>query len=720
MYTLIMRLFSGASSLHDRWPHRSRARQQAVGRDPDNRSLTVAAPIRAFIGVALFVAAASAQEIPAQDARNSEIRHRDMHFEMPQYEDLEAWKQRAEFLKKQILSSAGLYPLPPKTPLKPQVFDKIEYGDYTIEKVLLETYPGFFLGGNLYRPAGKQGPFPAVVSPHGHWRYGRFENQPLNSIPLRGINLAKQGHVAFTYDMVGYSDTMQIPHATMGSERERVWGVELLGVHLWDSIRAVDFVLSLDGVDPTRVATTGASGGGTQAFLLAAVDERVRFSAPVNMVSAIMQGGSPCENAPNLRIDTFNVELASLIAPRPMLLVSATGDWTKNVPKEEFPAIQKIYELYDAKSEVEVVQFDSPHNYHKDSREAVYRFFGKRILHDPDPEHFAEENERVGQLSSLMSLWGRSLPERAVTYTQFVEDRIREAELDVSSLKPSDPASLAKAQAAFRERLELSLLASLPAPDDLLEEVIDTWEGGRKLVIGRAGKGDRLPAVVLSPKRPVATVRPTIIVHEEGSAWVMSSAESRDGLVAALLSGGGSVIGIDVFQTAHAERQRQLLELGEVAERYYTVFNRTDDANRVQDVLTAIAYARKSFGTEHVNLVGMGRAGSWALLGRALTDGPVDLFADLKGVEASDEYIARHFFVPGFRRAGDFRAAATLLPGGSALLWNVGEAFPAEWLQRSFEHTESSGLMQILEERASAELLVDHIAPPTSRRNRRR
>ena len=677
--------------------------------------------MRVLVGLFLLsFSPASAQPIPSQDARNTEIRHRDMHYEMPEYKDLDEWKQRAGFLKKQILASAGLYPLPSKTPLNPQVFDKTEYGDYSIEKVLLETYPGFFLGGNLYRPLGKQGPFPTVVSPHGHWRYGRFENQPLNSIPLRGINLAKQGYVAFTYDMVGYSDTMQIPHATMGGERERLWGVELLGVHLWDSIRAVDFVLSLNDVDPTRVATTGASGGGTQAFLLAAVDERVRFSAPVNMVSAIMQGGSPCENAPNLRIDTFNVELASLMAPRPMLLVSATGDWTKNVPREEFPAIQNIYELYDAKSEVEVVQFDSPHNYHKDSREAVYGFFGKKILYDANPEHFAEKNERVDQLSSLMSLWGRSLPERAVTYRQFVEDRIGEAELEVSSLKPTDPASLAKAQRAFRERLELSLLTSPPAPDDLLEEVIDSWERGRKLVIGRTGKGDRVPAVVLTPKKPVATVKPTIIIHDEGSAWVMSSGESRDGLVAELLSRGGSVVGIDVFQTAHAERQRQLLELGEVAERYYTVFNRTDDANRIQDVLTAIAYVRKSFGVEHVNLVGMGRAGSWALLGGALAAGPIDLFADLKGVEASDEYIAKNFFVPGFRRSGDFRAAATLLPSGSALLWNVEEAFPTEWVQQSFKHTESAGLMQILEDDAPAELLLERIAPPPARRSRRR
>ena len=95
------------------------------------------------------------------------------------------------------------------------------------------------------------------------------------------------------------------------------------------------------------IGATGASGGATQTFMLAAIDDRIQFSAPVNMVSAIMQGGGLCENAPNLRLDTFNVEIASIMAPRPMILVSATGDWTKNTPTEEFPAIRAIYDLYD-------------------------------------------------------------------------------------------------------------------------------------------------------------------------------------------------------------------------------------------------------------------------------------------------------------------------------------------------------------------------------------
>ena len=144
--------------------------------------------------------------------------------------------------------------MPEKTPLRAQIFGRIEHADYTVEKVLLATYPGFCLGGNLYRPRGKQGPFPGIVSPHGHWAYGRLENTLQVSVPGRCINLARQGFVVFSYDMVGYNDTDQFPHGDngphLGGPREDLWSVNTMGLQLWDSIRAVDFVSSLPDVDP--------------------------------------------------------------------------------------------------------------------------------------------------------------------------------------------------------------------------------------------------------------------------------------------------------------------------------------------------------------------------------------------------------------------------------------------------------------------------------------
>ncbi|HEY2012789.1 MAG TPA: hypothetical protein VGH38_04775, partial [Bryobacteraceae bacterium] len=163
-----------------------------------------------LLAVLLCCLTAQAQ-IPAQDARNLNLPNTDFHFQAKTYRTLAEWQAHKEHLRKQILSAAGLLPLFPKSDLHPQVFGRIENGDYSIEKVLLETLPGYYLGGNLYRPLkpAPPGGFPAVLSPHGHWNYGRLEHTTLASVPARAINLARQGYVVFAYDMVGYNDTIQ-------------------------------------------------------------------------------------------------------------------------------------------------------------------------------------------------------------------------------------------------------------------------------------------------------------------------------------------------------------------------------------------------------------------------------------------------------------------------------------------------------------------------------
>ena len=110
--------------------------------------------------------------------------------------------------------------------LNAQVFGEIERPDYIVSKVYFESLPGFFVTGNLYRPVGA-GPFPAILSPHGHWAYGRLENSAVASVPGRAINLARQGFVVLTIDMVGYNDSRQLEHrclavsarSSVGSER---------------------------------------------------------------------------------------------------------------------------------------------------------------------------------------------------------------------------------------------------------------------------------------------------------------------------------------------------------------------------------------------------------------------------------------------------------------------------------------------------------------------
>jgi cephalosporin-C deacetylase-like acetyl esterase len=191
----------------------------------------------------------------------------------PKIETRAAWESRAKDIREQILISCGVYPLPEKTPLKATVFGKTECDGYTVEKVHLQPYPGFYLAGNLYRPLNKgAGPFPAILNPHGHWETGRMADEEAGSIRARCISFARQGMIAFTYDMVGYNDTTFAGagpklHRGYGTAKsDQLWGINLMGLQLWNSIRALDFLESLPDVDRKRLACTGESGGGTQTF----------------------------------------------------------------------------------------------------------------------------------------------------------------------------------------------------------------------------------------------------------------------------------------------------------------------------------------------------------------------------------------------------------------------------------------------------------------------
>ena len=541
------------------------------------------------------------------------------------YKTLAEWQARRAYLRKQILSAAGLLPMPPKTPLHPQIFGRIENKTYSIEKVLLETMPGYYLGGNLYRPLkpAPAGGFPAIVSPHGHWNYGRLEHTVLASVPARCINFAQQGYVVFCYDMVGYNDTIQTPH-DFGSPAEQLWDFGPLSLQLWNSIRVVDFLQSLPEVNAARIGATGASGGGTQTFLLAAVDDRIQFSAPVNMISAIMQGGGLCENAPNLRLDTFNVEIGAMMAPRPMIMISATGDWTKNNATEEFPAVHAIYELYDKAANVEMMHQDAPHNYNQVAREAVYRFFGKHVLGETDAAKFKERNIRVEKLQDMLALHNRKLPDNALDYDGIFAQWVRTAQNLVLGITD---------RGQLREMMEFALGAEWP------ERVVSEVKG-EKIVFGRPGRGDRVTGLWMQGEG-----RKVLLIHPDGAEAARKSPE-----FAALVRTGRPIYTIDAFQTgaAVAPRNRDA--------KMFLTFNRSDDANRVQDILTVLRWLE----APEVELVGVGKAAIWCQFAAAIARQKVILKADVSNFTGTDREYVDRFFVPGIQRAGGLRVARLL------------------------------------------------------------
>jgi hypothetical protein len=349
----------------------------------------------------------------AQAATGGQYRTLNDRFAAPVFTSRADWERRAAYVREHVLASAGLLPLPERTPLNPVVSDELTHTDYVVSKVYFESLPGFFVTGNLYRPIG-EGPFPAVLSAHGHWTYGRVENSPLVSGPGRAINLARQGFVVFAYDMVGYNDSRQLTH-TFGGPREQLWGLSLAGLQLWNSIRSLDFVESLPYVRREAIGITGESGGGTQTFMLAAADQRVAAAVPVNMISLHMQGGCLCENPPGLRLDITNVDIAATIAPRPLLMISATGDWTNETLELEYPAVRALYALAGAEDHVSAVRFAAEHNYNKDSREAMYGWMGKWLKGAPSAAAISEPSFNPDPLPDLLVFHGRPLPNRAVT-----------------------------------------------------------------------------------------------------------------------------------------------------------------------------------------------------------------------------------------------------------------------------------------------------------------
>jgi hypothetical protein len=176
-----------------------------------------------------------------------------LHQSRTKYATADAWAQRRSELRTEFLKGARLWPLPDRPPVKAIVHSRREYGDYSVENVALETLPGFYCTGNLYRPLGRKDLGPAILCPHGHFQpLGRMREEQ----QIRCAHFARMGATVFSYSMVGWQDSQQTTHDDP----------LVLALQTWNSIRAVDYLTSLERVDPNRVGVTGASGGGTQSF----------------------------------------------------------------------------------------------------------------------------------------------------------------------------------------------------------------------------------------------------------------------------------------------------------------------------------------------------------------------------------------------------------------------------------------------------------------------
>jgi dienelactone hydrolase len=659
-----------------------------------------------------------------KDARLDPLKDQNGYFPFTPPKSKEAWDQRAELVRRQILVAAGLWPMPEKTPLNAVVHGKIDREEYTVERVYFESYPGHFVTGSLYRPKGRTGKLPVIMAPYGHWANGRFFDAGRDEIRRELVNgeerfevggryilqalcveLARMGCVVFQYDMVGVADSVQVPHTPEWQPKKDSadrWGFASpqaearlqtnFGLQTYNSLRALDFVCGLPDVDPSRIGMTGASGGGTQTFICCAIDPRPAVACPAVMVSTAMQGGCNCENAPYLRLGTGNVEFAATFAPKP-LLMTAANDWTKDMATKGYPELKQHYKLFDlsgqnppyktAEDNVMLRAFlQFGHNYNNVSRAVIYSWFNKHLklgLKDP----IVEEDYKPLTIPE-MSVWDEKHPAPPKDYAHqqaFLHELAALTQKQIDSLTPKDEASLKEYRRIVGGAMEVMIGRGLPEESAVEIEMpivlnIDNYEI-HKSVLKYSDKHEELPALGLVPKGLREWNKSVVIwVDPQGKQSLFGEDGKPRPAVRKLLEAGYPVLSADLFGQGEFTKDGKPMAKAPLVGGHIEFtfgYNPPMFSQRVRDLLTLISFARHTLKAEHVDMIGMNGAGHWVAAARAIAGEKIDRAAiDTGGFRfANISTFDNPDFLPGGAKYND-------LPGMIALsapnpLWLSGE-----------------------------------------------
>ncbi|WP_207395803.1 alpha/beta hydrolase family protein [Bremerella alba] len=547
------------------------------------------------------------------------------------------WDVRSEDVRTQLKVALGLWPMPPKTSLNYEVTGRREFVDYSVSNIRFESIPGLYVTGNLYEPLGKEGPFPGVLCPHGHWANGRYyvadENAVKkqlesgaetdavaaeNPIQARSVHLARMGCVVLQIDMLGYADSQQLSFELVhkfSQQRPEMntnerWGFfspqaeshlqSVMGLQIWNCIRSLDVLESFSRVDKSRLAITGASGGATQTMLASAIDPRVAVCFPAVMVSTAMQGGCTCENCTLLRIGTGNVEFAALFAPKPQGLTSA-DDWTVDFETKGFPELNQLYDLMDAENRVHLTaRTEFGHNYNAVSRKAMYELFKKEFGLDASTQERPFNRLGIEELS----VWNE---ENRPTYKpeferELVERMTEQSDETIMPLLLGDSEKFANYREMVDKALDVIVGWEAPAADQLDFNVKDKQQQQDFLLISGLLHNDQnksqLPALFLYPNENW-NGHTVLWLTKEGKSGVFDEGERLKPEVAKLVSSGISVAAVDLIYQGDFLPDRQSfqetprVENSREAAAYTLGYNHSVAAQRIQDILSTAAFMRK-------------------------------------------------------------------------------------------------------------------------------
>jgi dienelactone hydrolase len=317
-------------------------------------------------------------------------------------------------------------PMPEKTPLNARVTGLVERDAYKIEKVIFESRPGFLVTSNLYIPKGRKFPLPGVVGTCGHMDNAKAGD----AYQSFAQGLARLGYVVLIFDPIGQGERLQYPNDQLRSRigvgvREHLYAGNqqlLVGENFafwraWDGIRALDYLLSREEVDPRHVGLTGNSGGGTSTTWLCGIEHRWTMAAPScfvttfrrnleNELPADIEQYPPKVLAAGLDHDDF----VAAMAPKPVIILAQENDYfdARGV-EESYQRLRRLYRLLGAEENIALFMGPKYHGYSQESREAMYRWFNRATgisNAETEPELTLEKDEMLwctprGQVAEL-------------------------------------------------------------------------------------------------------------------------------------------------------------------------------------------------------------------------------------------------------------------------------------------------------------------------------
>jgi hypothetical protein len=298
---------------------------------------------------------------------------------------------------------------------------KRKYAGYTVENFAIETLPGIYVAGSIYKPETITGKHPVILNPNGHFGGGRYREDQ----QLRCATQARMGAIAVSWDLFAWGESLLQFDGTL----HRLSAAN--SIQTLNAIRILDYLLTLDEADEEKVGITGGSGGGSMTLMMSAIDDRIKISIPVAMLSSHFAGGCPCESGMPVHLcggRTNNAEIAAMFAPKPLLVVSNGGDWTSSVPELEWPYLKRIYGFHGAENNIENAHFPSEgHNYGPAKRIPVYAFIAKHfeLNHDRIDEAIITIEEEA--LLYVFGKNGENLPANAIKGKEALLNVLKEA-----------------------------------------------------------------------------------------------------------------------------------------------------------------------------------------------------------------------------------------------------------------------------------------------------